>query len=429
MKVHVVGAGLAGSEIAYQLAVRGVEVVLHEMRPAKMMSVHRTGFFAELVCSNSLKSEELDNASGLLKREMELFGSLTLKIARECRVPAGKALAVDRERFSARVTEEVLRSGVRLTVEEVSEIPDDGNVWVIATGPATSEPLANWLIGKLGDALYFFDAVAPIIAADSIDYSKVFFADRYGVGTNDYINCPMDEEQYDRFYEALVNAEVLPMEGFDSHLLFERCKPIEEIARSGKMSLLFGPLRPVGLIDPRTNRQPYAVLQLRKENLEGKMYNIVGFQTRLKWSEQKRVIRLIPGLENAEILRYGVMHRNFYVNSRKVLDCYFRLKGTEKIFFAGQIVGVEGYMESAASGLYVALNVFRYLRRQSLLKLPTTTMIGSLFDYVCNGITDQLQPMYANYGLLKDSKDRQKAAERSLRDLERFLLEAGWKEG
>jgi len=429
LKVHVVGAGLAGSEVAYQLAIRGIEVILHEMRPAKMTPVHRTGFFAELVCSNSLKSEELRNASGLLKSEMELFGSLTLKIARECRVPAGKALAVDREKFSMRVTEEVLKSGVQLIVEEVSEIPDDGNVWVIATGPATCEPLMNWLSEKLGKALYFFDAVAPIIAADSIDYSKVFFADRYGTGTSDYINCPMNEEQYERFYEALVSAEVVPVEDFDSCLLFERCKPIEEIARSGKMSLLFGPLRPVGLIDPRTNRQPYAVVQLRKENVEGTMYNIVGFQTRLKWPEQKRVIRLIPGLENAEILRYGVMHRNFYVNSRKVLDCHFRLKGTEKVFFAGQITGVEGYMESAASGLYVALNIYRYLKGQSLLRLPSTTMMGSLFEYVCNGITDQLQPMYANYGLLKDSKNRTKAAERSLRDLEKFLAESGWREG
>lgn len=423
------GAGLAGSEVAYQLAVRNVEVILHEMRPAKMTPVHKTGLFAELVCSNSLKSEDLDNASGLLKREMELFGSLILKIAKECRVPAGKALAVDREKFSARVTEEVLKSGVQLVVEEVRQIPNDNDVWVVATGPATSDPLANWLTEKLGKALYFFDAVAPIVAADSIDYSKVFFADRYGVGTNDYINCPMDEEQYERFYEALVNAEVVPMEDFDSSLLFERCKPIEEIARTGKMSLLFGPLRPVGLIDPRTGKQPYAVVQLRKENNEGTMYNIVGFQTRLKWPEQKRVIRLIPGLENAEILRYGVMHRNFYVNSRKVLDCYFRLRGTERVFFAGQITGVEGYLESAASGLYVALNIFRYLNGKNLLRLPKTTMMGALFDYICNGITNELQPMYANYGLLKNAKDRRRAAERSLKDLEDFLSEVGWREG
>lgn len=428
MEVHVVGAGLAGSEVAYQLAVRGVHVVLHEMRPVKMTPVHKTGLFAELVCSNSLKSDELQNASGLLKREMELFGSIVMKVARECRVPAGKALAVDREKFSKRVTEEVLKAGVELIVEEVTRIEDDG-VWVIATGPATSEALVRWLTEKLGDALYFFDAVAPIIAAESIDFSKVFFADRYGVGTKDYINCPMDEKQYESFYEALVNAEVVPMEDFDSSLLFERCKPIEEIARTGKLSLLFGPLRPVGLIDPKTGKQPYAVVQLRKENVEGTMYNIVGFQTRLKWSEQKRVIRLIPGLENAEILRYGVMHRNFYINSRKVLDEHFRLKGEERIFFAGQITGVEGYLESAASGLYVAFNIHRYLKGKNLLKLPTSTLMGALFDYVCNGLTEQLQPMYANYGLLKDGKDRAKLVERSLRDLEKFLTESGWKEG
>ncbi|MGB9789966.1 methylenetetrahydrofolate--tRNA-(uracil(54)-C(5))-methyltransferase (FADH(2)-oxidizing) TrmFO [Thermotoga caldifontis] len=429
MKVHVVGAGLAGSEVAYQLAIRGIEVVLHEMRPYKMTPVHRTGFFAELVCSNSLKSEDVQNASGLLKLEMELFGSLIVRIAKECRVPAGKALAVDRERFSFRITEEVLKSGVQLVIEEVNRIENDEDVWVIATGPATSEPLARWLTEKLSGALYFFDAVAPIISAESIDYSKVFFGDRYNVGTKDYINCPMNEEEYDRFYEALVSAEVVPMEGFDSSLLFERCKPIEEIARTGKMSLLFGPLRPVGLIDPRTGKQPYAVVQLRKENVEGTMYNIVGFQTRLKWPEQKRVIRLIPGLENAEILRYGVMHRNFYINSRKVLDRYFRLRGNEKIFFAGQITGVEGYLESAASGLYVALNVYRYLKGQNLIELPKTTMMGSLFDYVCNGVTDHLQPMYANYGLLKDSKDRIKAAERSLNDLNKLLTASGWREG
>lgn len=429
MKVHIVGAGLAGSEVAYQLAIRGVDVILHEMRPIKMTPVHRTGLFAELVCSNSFKSDELLNAAGLLKREMELFGSLIVRIARECRVPAGKALAVDREKFSTMVTEEVLKAGVELITEEVTKIEEDEDLWVIATGPATSENLSRWLMEKLENALYFFDAVAPIVAADSIDFSKVFFGDRYGVGTKDYINCPMDEKQYEEFYEALVDAEVIPMEGFDSSLLFERCKPVEEIARSGKLALLYGPLKPVGLIDPRTGKQPYAVVQLRKENIEGTMYNIVGFQTRLKWPEQKRVIRLIPGLENVEILRYGVMHRNFYINSRKVLDRYFRLKGSERIFFAGQITGVEGYLESAASGIYVAFNVYRQLKGKNLLCLPTSTLMGALFDYVCNGLTEQLQPMYANYGLLRDGKNRLKLAERSLRDLEKFLVESGWREG
>lgn len=422
---------MAGSEAAYQLAKQKIEVVLHEMRPFKMTPVHKTGLLAELVCSNSLKSSDLRNASGLLKKEMELFGSLIIEAALLSRVPAGKALAVDRERFSQLVTEKVKDVGVQIINEEITQIPQgSSDIWIVATGPVTSTNLCQWLKQVTGENLYFFDAVAPIVTAESIDSSIVFAADRYGVGTMDYLNCPMNKDEYEIFYEALINAEVIPMEDFDKDLLFERCKPIEEIAKTGEMSLLYGPLRPVGIIDPRTGKQPYAVVQLRKDNRDGTLYNIVGFQTRLKWSEQKRVIRLIPGLQNAEIVRYGVMHKNVYINSRKVLDPYMRLKSNDKIFFAGQIIGVEGYLESAASGLYVALNVSRMIRNLNPVNLPKTTMMGALFNYVTNELGKDLQPMYANYGLLiSQEKDRDEIAERSIKDLRQFLMQVSWEKG
>ncbi len=396
-----------------------------------MTPVHKTGLLAELVCSNSLKSDDIRNASGILKREMELFGSLILKAAFISRLPAGKALAVDREKFSWFITETVKELGVQIINEEITQIPEDSkDIWIIATGPATSTDLCKQLERILGDSLYFFDAVAPVINADSIDYSVAFFADRYDIGTKDYLNCPMDSSQYEKFYEALINAEVIPIEDFDRSLLFERCMPVEEIAKTGKMSLLFGPLRPVGLIDPRTGRQPYAVVQLRKDNAEGTLYNIVGFQTRLKWNEQKRIIRLIPGLENAEIVRYGVMHRNVYIDSRKVLDPYMRLKTKERIFFAGQITGVEGYLESAASGLYVALNLYRVLNKLDPVVLPRTTMMGALFNYISRGSDHKLQPMYANYGLLSSHKQsREQIARRALEDMKNFLKQMGFMKG
>ncbi|WP_041081946.1 methylenetetrahydrofolate--tRNA-(uracil(54)-C(5))-methyltransferase (FADH(2)-oxidizing) TrmFO [Thermotoga profunda] len=427
MRVHVVGGGLAGSEIAYQLVKFGIETTIHEMRPIKMTPVHKTGLLAELVCSNSLKSDDIKNASGLLKREMELFDSLIMKAAYASRVPAGKALAVDREKFSKFITDTINELGVQIINEEVIQIPEDTKeIWVIATGPVTSNYLCEWLEKIIGENLYFFDAVAPVITADSIDYSIAFFADRYGVGTKDHLNCPMNMSQYEKFYEALINAEVIPMEDFDKGLLFERCMPIEEIAKSGKMSLLFGPLRPVGLIDPRTGRQPYAVVQLRKDNVEGTLYNIVGFQTRLKWNEQKRIIRLIPGLENAEIVRYGVMHRNIYINSKKVLDPYMRLKTNNRIFFAGQITGVEGYLESAASGLYVALNIYRMINNLNPVLLPKTTMMGALLDYISGGSERNLQPMYANYGLLGGYRQpREQIAQKALEDMKQFLKKVG----
>lgn len=431
MKVHVVGAGLSGSEIAYQLAIRGLKVILHEMRPSKMTPVHKTSYFAELVCSNSLKSDSIKNASGLLKRELELFGSLILRVARNCAVPAGKALAVDREEFSKQVTHVIRESGIDIVIEELRYIPDSKeDIWIIATGPATSDSFASWLREKVGHNMYFFDAVSPIITADSINYSVVFRADRYGIGNQDYLNCPMNEYEYDRFYEALINAEVLPVKDFEKDLLFERCKPIEDIAKSGKRSLLFGPMKPTGIIDPRTGKQPFAVVQLRKENLDETLYNIVGFQTRLKWGEQRKIIRLIPGLEKAEIVRYGVMHKNIYINSRKVLDPFMRLKNDRKIFFAGQITGVEGYLESVASGLYVALNVYRISKNQEPLELPKSTMTGCLLNYILKGTDTTLQPMYANYGLMGPAnKNREEVAKTALRDLENFLNYSQWKEG
>ena len=422
---------MAGSEIAFQLAKLGVEATIHEMRPVKMTPVHKTGLLAELVCSNSLKSVDIHNASGLLKKEMELFDSLTLKAAYSSRVPAGKALAVDRERFSQFITRTIKEYGVEVVNEEITQIPEDTqDIWIIATGPATSDGLCDWLEKIIGQNLYFFDAVAPIISADSIDYSIAFVADRYGVGTEDYLNCPMNSEQYEKFYEALIAADVIPVEDFDRNLLFERCKPIEEIARSGKMSLLFGPLRPVGLVDPRTGKQPYAVVQLRKDTMDGTLYNIVGFQTRLKWNEQRRIVRLIPGLQNAEIVRYGVMHRNIYINSRRVLDPYMRLKINNRLFFSGQITGVEGYLESAASGLYVSLNVHRILNNLCPVVLPKTTVMGALFDYISQGTGTNFQPMYANYGLLKNFKQpREEIAQRALEDLNHFLKQVGLNKG
>lgn len=418
--VHIVGAGLAGSEAAWQLVKRNVPVVIHEMKKVKRSPVHRLETFAELVCSNSLKSTDLANAEGLLKREMEIWDSLILRCARRTSVPAGKALAVDRERFSWCVTNELLSTGlVEVVWEEVSK-PYDGGVWIIASGPTTDGDLATWITSQTNGMLSFFDAVAPIVSAEGIDMAVCFVADRYGAGSGDHINCPMNQEEYEKFWSELVNAEVVEMEDFDRKLLFERCQPIEEIARSGRDALRFGPMRPVGLVDPRTGREPYAVVQLRKENLEGTMYNLVGFQTRLKWSEQKRIVRLIPGLENAEILRYGVMHRNTYINSPKVLDGYLRLRSDPRIFFAGQITGVEGYVESAMTGLYVGMNVARILSGAEPVSFPDDTMSGSLIRYITTA--RELKPMYANFGLLGSVKNRRLAAERAIRAMTEFRM-------
>ncbi len=421
--------------MAYYLSVRGYNVIVHEMRPKKMTEVHKTGLLAELVCSNSFKSMALTNAEGVLKKEMELLGSVTLECAYEYRIPAGKALAVDREKFSKCVTEKIMKAGVEIVREEVKEInPKDDEIWVISTGPATSKSLAEFLQKLTGFGnFFFFDAAAPIVTKESINMEKVFIADRYGQGSGDYINCPLNKEEYEKFWKELVNAEVVPVEDFDRKYLFERCKPIEEIARTGKDALRFGPMRPVGLIDPKTGKEPYAVLQLRMDNIEGTLYSLVGFQTRLKWSEQKRVFRMIPCLEKAEFVRYGVVHRNFYFDSPKILDIFLRLRRDHRNFFAGQITGVEGYMESAASGLYVAFNIKRILEGKEPLRFPRSTMIGALVYYITEGVRGELRPMYANFGILPPIHEkirsklekRKLLGERAVKDLKEFLKGVG----
>jgi len=389
--IHIVGGGLAGSEAAYQIAQSGHEVTIHEMRPVVMTGVHRTDRMAELVCSNSLKSVDLKNASGLLKKELRDLGSFVLDVAYRHAIPGGKALVVDRESFSDEITSTLeSHPKIKIVREEITEIPDK-DIWIIATGPATSDKLYNWILSTFGGGAYFFDAVAPVIDANTIDMSKVFFGNRYEDG-KDYINCPMNKEEYLRFHDALAKAEVLPVEGFDKKLLFSRCQPIEEIAKSGVDAMRYGPLRPVGL------GNFYAVVQLRRDNYAGTLFNIVGFQTRLKWPEQDRVFRMIPGLENAKIVRYGVMHANVYIEPYRLTDEFFRARG-RNIFFAGQITGVEGYVESIATGLYVGRNVARMIEGRELQKFPVNTMIGALIDYVTK--TPKLQPMYANFGILR----------------------------
>jgi len=419
--VHIIGAGLAGSEAAWQLVSRGHRVVVHEMKKIRKSPVHKSDLFGELVCSNSLKSLDLKNAEGLLKEEMRLLNSLILSCAMENRVPAGKALAVDRDGFSECITEKLLNTGLVDVKDEEVQRPYDEGIWIIATGPTTDGPLANWISSVTGGMFNFFDAVAPIVSAESIDMNICYVADRYGVGTGDYINCPMEKDEYETFWNALVNAQVIEMEDFDRKLLFERCQPIEEIARSGKDAMRYGPLRPVGLVNPRTGREPYAVVQLRKENIEGSMYNLVGFQTRLKWGEQLRIIRMIPGLHNAEILRYGVMHRNSYIDSPRVLDRFLRLKESPNIFFAGQLTGVEGYVESAMTGLYVGINVSKILEGKAMVEIPKKTMSGALIEYVTSAT--ELKPMYANFGLLNAGKNREKASEQAINEMKRFIEE------
>lgn len=420
-RVYVIGGGLAGSEAAWQLAKRGIRVTLFEMRPKVMTPAHQTGYLAELVCSNSLGAQGLDTASGLLKEELRLLDSLILECAHASKVPAGKALAVDRERFAKLVSERVSSSPlIEIVREEVKELPEDGEV-IVATGPLTSPSLAQRLRELLGsDYLYFYDAVSPIVTYESLNMDKIFKGSRYGVG-EDYLNCPMTKEEYEAFWEALVSAERHPLHPFEDPKYFEGCLPIEVIASRGKETLLYGPLKPVGLIDPRTGKEPYAVVQLRKENLEGTLYNLVGFQTNLKWSEQKRVFSMIPGLENAEFVRYGVMHRNIFINSPILLDRSLRLKKDRRILFAGQIVGVEGYMESTAMGLVAALSVVSDGR----VEFPEETMIGSLLRYITTADPRNFQPMNANFGILPplDTKERDKArrkiklSERAIRAL------------
>ncbi len=401
--VIVIGGGLAGCEASWQIAGRGFRVTLFEMRPAKMTPAHQTGYLSELVCSNSLGSNLPDRAPGLLKAELRHLRSLIIACADATSVPAGGALAVDREAFARRVTEQIESHPlIEVRREEVRVLEHDGRFKIIATGPLTSDSLADQIAAITGrERLYFYDAMAPIVYEHSIDFSKVFKAARYGRGGDDYINCPMSREEYDRFVESLVAAETIPLREFEQDKrFFEACLPVEVIAARGHNALAYGPLRPVGLTDPRTGRRPWAVVQLRQDNRAGTLYNIVGFQTNLRWSEQRRVFRLIPGLENAEFARFGQMHRNTFIDSPRLLEPTMQLKGNPAVFFAGQIVGMEGYVASAASGLVAGINVARLLRGLSPVIFPATTMLGALCQYItCDQLTD-FQPMKPNYGLL-----------------------------
>ena len=398
----VIGAGLAGCEAAWQLAQAGVEVTLVEMKPIRFSPAHHSAGFAELVCSNSLKAERLASAAGLLKAEMQALGSLCVACAYESRVPAGGALAVDREQFSRLVTEQIC-AHARITVEhrEATAIPKQG-VTVIAAGPLASDALAGEIAALCGEALSFFDAAAPIVSADSVDMDCAFTQSRYGRGgEDDYINCPMDKEEYEAFYDALLHAESAPLHTFDKKKgVYEGCMPIEVMASRGADTMRFGPLKPVGLRDPRTGHRPWAVLQLRKENAGGTMYNLVGFQTNLKFGEQKRVFSMIPALKNAEFLRYGVMHRNTCLDSPRLLNADYSMRKRPDLFFAGQITGVEGYMESAGSGVLAGLNAARRLRGQDPLVLPRETMLGALAGYISDPSVKNFQPMGANFGVL-----------------------------
>ncbi|MBQ2266732.1 MAG: methylenetetrahydrofolate--tRNA-(uracil(54)-C(5))-methyltransferase (FADH(2)-oxidizing) TrmFO [Clostridia bacterium] len=426
-QINVIGAGLAGCEAAYYAANKGIKVNLYEMKPHKKTPAHKNDNFAELVCSNSLKASRIDSAAGLLKEEMRRFGSLCLEAADSCSVAAGGALAVDRELFAKYITDKIINHpNITVINEVVNEIPND-YVTVIATGPLTDGALAE-NIAKLCDSgnLSFYDAAAPIVTKDSLDFSKVFYGARYGKGGDDYINCPMNKEEYTAFYNELINAESAPIHEFDKKPnVYEGCMPVEILAKRGEDSIRFGPLKPVGLRDPRTDHRPWAVVQLRAENRDGTLYNLVGFQTNLKFPEQKRVFSLIPGLQNAEFVRFGVMHRNSFINSPRILNKDLSLKDNENIFFAGQLSGVEGYMESAASGIIAGLNAVARVCDTEPLILPKFTMIGALLGYITDESVVNLQPMGANFGIIpelvphiRDKRERYMAL--SLRSLSWF---------
>lgn len=407
MTVRVIGAGLAGCEAAYQLAKHGINAELCEMKPKKFSPAHHSEKFCELVCSNSLKANRIENACGLLKEEMRLFDSVIMRAADVSRVPAGGALAVDRDIFSDYVTK-LIRENPLITVnnEEITAINPD-EYTIVATGPLTSDGLSSAVAELTGsEGLYFFDAAAPVVEKDSIDMDKVFYGARYDRGTADYINCPMTKEQYDRFYTALINAETADLKDFENSSVFEGCMPVEVMAKRGEQTLLFGPLKPVGLKNPKTGKDDaYAVVQLRQDNRAATIYNLVGFQTNLKWGEQKRVFSMIPGLENAEFVRYGVMHRNTYIDAPRVLNRYYQMKKFPKIFFAGQITGVEGYVESASSGILAGYNMAKLLKGEPMFEPSPKTSIGALPLYISNEGIEKLQPMNANFGII-ESLDR-----------------------
>ena len=398
--INIIGGGLAGCEAAYQISKRGINVRLYEMKPTKYSPAHSNSNLAEIVCSNSFKSNLLTNACGLLKEELRMLDSLLIKIADETSVPAGQALAVDREEFSRKVTEYMENlDNVEIIKEEVTEIPDDA-VTIIATGPLTSDVLFEKISKLVGNnELHFYDAAAPIIEKSSVDMNIAFIGDRYGKGEADYINLPMNKEEYENFWNELVNAEVVELHSFERREIFEGCMPVEVIAKRGIDTLRYGPLKPVGFDDPRTGRRPYALVQLRQDNSVGSLYNMVGFQTNLKFGEQKRVFSMIPGLQNAEFVKYGVMHRNTYINSPQILNNVYQMKDSENVFFAGQITGVEGYVESIASGLLAGINAVRYMKNKGKIVFPVETMIGALTDYISTP-NEKFQPMNANFGIL-----------------------------
>lgn len=434
MTVNVFGAGLAGCEAAYQLAKRGVYVKLYDLKPHKKTPAHSSDKLAELVCSNSLKAKRVESAAGLLKEEMRRLDSLLVRCADKCAVPAGGALAVDREQFSSLITEEIKNhENIEFISIEVTSIPDD-EISVVATGPLTSDSLSAHIASRFGEHLSFYDAAAPIVSADSVDMEHAFFESRYGKGDgDDYLNCPLNKEEYEIFYNELINAQRAPVHDFDVRdpKVYEGCMPIEVLAQRGVDTIRFGPMKPVGLRDPKTGHRPWAVLQLRKETANGEMYNLVGFQTNLKFPEQKRVFGLIPALKNAEYLRYGVMHRNTFINSPKLLNSDFTIKENANILFAGQITGVEGYMESASSGIIAGINAYLLSVGKGTITLPQETMIGSLSRYISDESVENFQPMGANFGVLPplENRPRDKAqrgamyAQRSLDSLDEFLKE------
>ncbi len=401
-KITVIGAGLAGCEAAAQLSRRGFKVTLREMKPEKFSPAHKSENFAELVCSNSLKASRLESAAGLLKEEMRRLGSITLEAAEKTSVAAGGALAVDRELFSQYITEKIRGDeNIEVVTGEVTSVPESGTV-IFATGPLTSDALAKELCSRFGGTLSFYDAVAPIVTADSLNWEKVFLGARYDRGDADYVNCPMDKAEYDAFYDALVGAERAPLHEFDTPdpKVYEGCMPVEIMAARGRDTLRFGPLRPVGLSDPRTGHRPWANVQLRRENAAGTMYNLVGFQTNLKFGEQKRVFSMIPGLEKAEFVRYGVMHRDTFMDSPRLLNKDLSLKSEPRLFFAGQFTGVEGYTESAATGILAGINAARQVSGEPPLILPEVTMLGAIVNYITDGSVSDFQPMGANMGIL-----------------------------
>ena len=427
--VIIIGGGLAGCEAAWQLSRRGINTSLYEMKPAVFSQAHRSPLLAELVCSNSFRSNATENAVGLLKEEMRLMGSLIIEAADATAVPAGKALAVDRILFSTYIEEKLVSTGLRIIREEVTSIPND-SVVIIAAGPLASDTLSKSISSVTGDEyLYFYDAISPIIEADSIDFDKTFRASRYDEeGTGDYLNCPMTREEYERFWMEISGGSEVPLRDFEDRHCFEGCLPVEILAKRGPKTLLFGPMKPVGLTDPRTGKRPYAVVQLRQENNNGTLYNMVGFQTKLTWPGQKHIFRMIPGLENARFARYGSIHRNTFINSPALLKKSLQLCSNDDLFFAGQITGVEGYVESAAMGLMAGINVHRYMENRDMEEPPGTTALGALLSHITNADYKTFQPMNVNFGLFTPFTDRiprkergRFYAERAIDDLKKWI--------